>query len=240
MKHRFFFLSLLSIVALNSCNKETKEETCIPEKDTVEYKAANDYLESLSAFHFARTRSGEVTPENIQGSIEPLLSESINFLNAIEYDYTEDFEADDIRIIEVALMTLEYACIEQLDESQRSAFWSNTYNVTLCILVGGDAGALTSLGLKAVAKKFAKQALKKAVPYVGTAVAVAEAALCIYEHFNGDLQETYANPQITDAENPIDGPSTSSDPNAPAGNTGSSFTNVPAGASGSSNLNIVP
>ena len=78
------------------------------------------------------------------------------------------------------------------------------------------------------------------VPYIGTAIAVTEAALCIYDHYSGGSMDTYnGNPNI-DASDPIDGPSTSSDPNIVVGNNGSSFSNVPAGASGSSNLNIVP
>ncbi|MBR6183518.1 MAG: hypothetical protein IKQ76_03005 [Bacteroidales bacterium] len=168
---RFFIIAIASALLFSACNvqpgevKQTSEQVGIVGTDR--------FISSLSSAKPIGIKSEEITDEEARVMIEPVMILSKAYLKANEYDFTEDFDdPDDPRIAIVALALAEY---------------DRTYGVATktsfggCVLEAIGIGDLLHAGGKKLAKVIAKQVIKKAIPYVGAALAVGDFVLCMLD-----------------------------------------------------------
>lgn len=161
-------LVAVSLVATVGCSKTEAE---VPD-EPMEIIGTSGYLSNLSSLRPLVTKAGEVSVEEIEAVLEPALSLSKSYLQTNGYDYSEDFESDDFRIIWVATALAEY-----------DKLYANATKTSVggCVLEAiGINEILKAAGNKLV-KVIAKQALKKVLPYVGIALTAADFIMCITE-----------------------------------------------------------
>lgn len=169
---RYFFFALVSVCSLlfiTSC-QEVKDDDM---NDKSAIVGTETFVSSLSSYRAYITKSDELSEGEAQAMIEPIMALSIAYLDANDYDISEDFDdPDDPRIAWVALALAEY---------DRIFLPTTKTSVGGCVLQAiGVYEVLDAMGKKLI-KALAKQALKKAVPYVGAALTVVDFVLCMVE-----------------------------------------------------------
>ena len=183
---RTFFHALVTILVipalffLSGCNKNRPVEEEFPV-----IVGATDYVNSLAQTLPTFTKAGEITDEDAYALIAPMFPSAISFLEENGYDYSEDFEDGDPLIIGTALALAEAYYI--YNQPQTRSFLEHVEAVAACIFIGADGGILAGMGTKwlckKIAKKLAETALESIAGGVGVAIGVADAAICIYNHY---------------------------------------------------------
>jgi len=168
---RIFIFALVSALLFSSCNVQPGEIERTNEQTSI--VGTEHFIASLSSAKPVRFKSFDVTDEDARAMIEPIMILSKAYLEANEYDFTEDFDdPDDPRIAWVALALAEY---------DRSYGIATKTSVGGCVLQAIGVGDLLHKGGKKLAKAIAKQALKKAIPYVGAALLVGDFVWCMLD-----------------------------------------------------------
>ena len=164
MKKYLFSFVIAAICLTPSCSRFSSENTQSVNESNQSTKIFINKVTSLHGIY--GTKSGDLSEEDAVAMMVPLLEASKDYLQSNYYYFEEDFETpDDPRISWVALAVAEY-----------DMQMSNQTKTTLggCVLEAlGVRDVIDSLGkaaLKKIAKVVAKQALKRAIPYVGAAI----------------------------------------------------------------------
>ena len=168
---QFLFVTIASALLISACNVQTPETVQEPEQ--VAIVGTDRFIASLSSTTHLLTKSGEITEEEARAMIEPIMILSKAYLEANQYDFNEDFDdADDPRIAWVALALAEYDNLYGI---------ATKTSVGGCVLQAIGVAGLLEKGGKKLVKALAKQALKKAVPYVGAALLVGDFVWCMLD-----------------------------------------------------------
>lgn len=176
------FISKVVVVAVSAflalgCVKNDEAQN-ISDETVFEIVGSSDLFESLSYLENISTKSGEVSEEEILDLIQPLFTPAKEYLVVNGYDYTEDFEEDNPNIILTAYALMEYDFIYN-----QPATKITISDFASCLVLGDAVGEYSATGTALLAKRFAKKFLIRSIPYVGAAVAVVMAGVCLYENW---------------------------------------------------------
>lgn len=181
MRHNLFFVTVfvaISSVFLVGCNKSVTVDN--PTEISTAIQGTESFIASLKLIDLPKTKGGELSNEDIlalEQSITPIFPLAISYLQENGYDYREDFEDNDPLIILTAYGLAES---DYMYRVETKSFWDDAAAVGACVVFGADIYALGKIG----AKQIAKALLKKAVPYVGAVLGVAEATACIIGYYD--------------------------------------------------------
>lgn len=169
---KIFTLIVLLATAFSlfvSCNK-ISEGTGEP--SGIEIVGTADFLSNLNSIKPTISKGGEITEEEAAALLAPALLESKNYLEENGYDFREDFTENDPRIIWVATGLAEY---------DKLYLHATKTTVGGCVLQAIGVTEIVKSGGKKLVKAIAKQALKKAIPYVGAALVAVDFIACVTE-----------------------------------------------------------
>lgn len=168
------YLALAAVLAVctlifTGCNKQEVSNENEFSEEVESIVGTPEFISQISTIAPSLTKAGEFSEEEIAEMIAPVMQASLSYLTENGYNYEEDFESiEDPRIAWVALGLAEYDSMTKT-------------TVGGCVLEALGVNEILKAGGKQLAKIIAKQALKKAIPYVGAALAVADFVACVAE-----------------------------------------------------------
>lgn len=176
-------IALFAIVCgFSSCNTSSEdyaEKGEIKSEGLEEVKAFKDksypVIAKLSAlsenYNTTDTRAINESNDSINVLVSELTQYSTDVLYKIGIDVETEFDdTDDPRIALAGLALIEYQ--ESINAATRA-------NVGNCVLQAYGINGLYNKGVKAAARQIVKACLKKAVPYIGWGLTIADFANCM-------------------------------------------------------------
>ena len=176
------YLALVAVLAISSlflsgCSKDfsTEKET---NADIAKIVGSSDFFASISCISNITTKAGETSVEEIIEAIQPLFVSAKEYLTKNGYNYLDDFEENDPKIILTAFALMETDFAEQIPQTKISVT-----DVQSCVLLGEPVADLAKTGAALIAKRLASRIVEEAIPYVGAVIWVVTSAACLYENW---------------------------------------------------------
>lgn len=184
---KVFLLHVTNLIVgaffLLGCTPETFYCNDEPSSQPLEIVGSTDFINAIISSDLPRTKSGELSADDISGVVNLLLPPAIDYLYSNDFDYHEEFCEGDPNIILAAYCLLAY--------DSMSLQTKGAINIVMdCVVTGAGlkeilTGSVEKMATRALIKLASKELAKRAVPYVGTGIFVVSTTACLIDEFTG-------------------------------------------------------